>query len=260
MSESALAMPQPLPLFDTGSASHVGMVRNRNEDSLIARPEVGIWAVADGMGGHNAGDLASATVIGALKSIEPAHSAAELLARCEEHVVQANSALAEIGRQRGGVIGTTLAALLAYDTHFACVWSGDSRIYLVRDGAIALQSRDHTMVEEMVAAGQLSAAEARNSPRRNIITRAIGVNEHPELEIKDGTLRAGDAFVLCSDGLTAYVGDDEILQQVITATPQRACDALIDLTLSRGAADNVTVLVVSYKAGAAIGRRDPWER
>jgi protein phosphatase len=116
------------------------------------------------------------------------------------------------------------------------------------------------MVEEMVAAGQLSAAEARNSPRRNIITRAIGVNEHPELEIKDGTLRAGDAFVLCSDGLTAYVGDDEILQQVITATPQRACDALIDLTLSRGAADNVTVLVVSYKAGAAIGRRDPWER
>jgi len=259
MSESALAMPQPLPPFDTGSATHVGMVRERNEDNFIARPEVGIWAVADGMGGHNAGDLASTTVIGALKSIEPAHSAAELLARCEEHVVQANSTLTEIGRQRGGVVGTTLAALLAYDTHFACVWSGDSRIYLVRDGSIALQSRDHTMVEDMVAAGQLSAAEARNSPRRNIITRAIGVNDDPELEIKDGALRAGDAFVLCSDGLTAHVTDDEILREVIAAAPQRACDALIELTLSRGAVDNVTVVVVSYTAGGTPGRRDPWE-
>jgi len=131
MSESALAMAQPLPLFDTGSATHMGMVRERNEDSFIARPEAGIWAVADGMGGHNAGDLASRTVIGALKSIEPAHSAAELLARCEEHVVQANSTLTEIGRRRGGVVGTTIAVLLAYDAHFACVWSGDSRIYLV---------------------------------------------------------------------------------------------------------------------------------
>lgn len=259
MSESALAMPRPLPLFDTGSATHVGMVRNCNEDNFIARPDVGLWAVADGMGGHHAGDLASTTVIGALKSIEPARSAAELLARCEEHVVQANSALAEIGRQRGGVIGTTLAALLAYETHFACVWSGDSRIYLVRDGAIALQSRDHTMVEEMVAAGKLTAAEARNSPRRNVITRAIGVSDDPELEIKDGTLRAGDAFVLCSDGLTAHVADEEILEHVARATPQRACDALIDLTLSRGASDNVTVVVVSYRAGAASGQRDPWE-
>jgi protein phosphatase len=259
MSESALAMAQPLPLFVTGSATHMGMVRDRNEDSFIARPEVGIWAVADGMGGHNAGDLASRTVIGALKSIEPAHSAAELLARCEEHVVQANSTLTEIGRRRGGVVGTTIAVLLAYDAHFACVWSGDSRIYLVRDGCIALQSRDHTMVEEMVAAGQLSAADARNSPGRNIITRAIGVNDAPELEIKDGALRAGDAFVLCSDGLTAHVGDDEILQQVIAATPQRACDALIELTLSRGAVDNVTVVVVSYMAGRESSRRDPWE-
>jgi serine/threonine protein phosphatase PrpC len=259
MSESALAMPQPLPQFDTGSTTHVGMVRERNEDSFIARPDVGIWAVADGMGGHNAGDLASTMVIGALRSIEPAHSAAELLARCEEHVVQANSALTEIGRQRGGVVGTTLAALLIYDMHFACVWSGDSRIYLVRDGAIALQSRDHTLVEEMVAGGQLSAAEARNSPRRNIITRAIGVNDNPELEIKDGTLRVGDAFVLCSDGLTTHVGDDEILREVIAAPPQCACDALIDLTLSRGAADNVTVVVVSYQAGGASSHVDPWE-
>jgi serine/threonine protein phosphatase PrpC len=259
MSESALAMPQPLPLFDTGSATHVGMVRERNEDSFVARPEVGIWAVADGMGGHNAGDLASRTVISALNAIEPPHSAAELLARCEEHVVEANSTLTAIGRERGGVVGTTIAVLLAYDAHFACVWSGDSRIYLVRDGAIALQSRDHTMVEEMVAAGKLSPAEARNSPRRNIITRAIGVNDDPELEIKDGALRAGDAFVLCSDGLTVHVGDNEILQQVIAAAPQQACDALIDLTLSRGAVDNVTVVVVSYKAGGPPSRRDPWE-
>jgi protein phosphatase len=236
-------------------------VRGHNEDNLLARPETGVWAVADGMGGHEAGDLASKTVIDALHSIEPARSAAELLASCEQRVVAANATLAEIGRQRGGTIGTTIAVLLAYDAHFACVWSGDSRIYLVRDGAIGLLSRDHTVVQELVASGQLSEAEARNAPGRNVITRAIGINEDPELEIRDGALLAGDAFVLCSDGLTTHVEDNEILEQVMSAAPQPACDALIGLTLSRGAVDNVTVVVTRYQPGTQppAQNRNPWE-
>lgn len=260
MSQNALAVNTSVPLFDTAAATHVGKVRDHNEDSLLARPETGIWAVADGMGGHDAGDLASATVIDALSSIEPARSAAELLASCERHVVTANATLIEIGRQRGATIGTTVAVLLTHEAHFACVWSGDSRIYLVRDGTISLQSRDHTVVQDLVAAGQLSPAEARNAPGRNVITRAIGIDEHPELEIRDGALRPGDVFVLCSDGLTAHVEDDEILEQVISAAPQQACDALVELTLSRGAVDNVTVVVVRYRPDAApANRRDLWE-
>lgn len=260
MSQNALAVNAPAPLFDTGAATHIGKVRDHNEDNLVARPEVGLWAVADGMGGHDAGDLASATVIDALQSVEPARSAAELLASCESRVVSANATLIEIGRSRGAMIGTTVAVLLTHDAHFACVWSGDSRIYLVRDGAISLQSRDHTVVQDLVAAGQLSPAEARNAPGRNVITRAIGIGEDPELEIRDGALRAGDTFVLCSDGLTAHVEDDEILEQVIAATSQEACDALIELTLSRGAVDNVTIVVVRYNPDPApANRRDLWE-
>jgi len=234
------------PRFDTGAATHVGRVRERNEDGYLARPAAGIWAVADGMGGLDAGEVASATVIEALDLAETPHSAAELLAWCERRMVAANSTLFELGRRRGGLVGTTIAVLLAHERHFACVWSGDSRIYLVRDGRIHLQSRDHTEVQELVSEGRLTPAEARSWPGRHVVTRAIGVHSDPELEIRDGVLQTADTFVLCSDGLTAHVEDDEILDQVMNRASQRACDALIDLTLSRGAADNVTVVVVRY--------------
>ena len=247
--------------FQTGAATHVGMVRQRNEDSYLARPDVGIWAVADGMGGLEAGDLASRTVIDALKSIERPSSAAELLAWCEERVVMANDVLNEMGRKRGGLIGTTIAVLLAYDSHFACVWSGDSRIYLVRNGAIIPQSRDHTEAEELVAEGRLRPDEVRTWPRRNVVTRAIGVHDDPELEIKDGVLQAGDAFVLCSDGLTTHVEDNEILHEVAATASQTACDALVDLTLTRGAVDNVTVVIARYQPNGTVpvGQDDIWE-
>jgi len=247
MARSAMRMHDAAPCFDTGAATHVGKVRARNEDSYLARPYAGIWVVADGMGGLDAGEFASATVIEELDRIETPRSAAELLAWCESRVVAANSTLYELGRRRGGLVGTTIAVLLAHERHFACVWSGDSRIYLVRDGRISLQSRDHTEVQELIAEGRLSPAEARRWPGRHVVTRAIGVHTHPELEIRDGVLQAADAFILCSDGLTAHVEDHEILDQVMNGGSQRACDALIDLTLSRGAADNVTVVVVRYR-------------
>jgi serine/threonine protein phosphatase PrpC len=247
MALRAMRMQDASRRFDTGVATHVGRVRERNEDSYLARADTGIWAVADGMGGLDAGDFASATVIEALGSIGTPRSAAELLAWCEERVVAANTTLHELGRRRGSLIGTTIAVLLAHERHFACVWSGDSRIYLVHDGTISLQSRDHTEVQELVSEGKLSLSEARTWPRRNVITRAIGVNADPELEIKDGVLHAGDAFVLCSDGLTGHVEDREILERVVNSGSQHACDALVDLTLSRGAADNVTVIVVRYQ-------------
>jgi serine/threonine protein phosphatase PrpC len=247
MASSAMQMQDAAHRFDTGAATHVGRVRAHNEDSYLTRPDAGIWAVADGMGGLDAGELASTTVIEALDSIETPRSAAELLAWCEQRVVAANSTLYEIGRRRGSLIGTTIAVLLTHERHFACVWSGDSRIYLVRNGRIAQQSRDHTEVQELISEGRLSPAEARRWPGRHIVTRAIGVNTDPELEIRDGVLQAADAFILCSDGLTAHVEDREILELVVNREAQHACDALVDLTLSRGAADNVTVVVVRYQ-------------
>ena len=239
-------------IYDTGAATHVGNVRQRNEDSYLTRPEAGIWAVADGMGGHESGDLASQTVIAALQAITPPNSASDLLSRCEEGVAVANGQLKEISRERGGdVIGATLAVLLAFDGYYACVWSGDSRIYVVRAGEIVQLSRDHTEVQELLINGVITAEEAKTWPGSNVITRAIGVYDEPELEITSGPLQAGDLFIICSDGLTRHVEDIEIRDSVSTKLPQPACDDLIALALERGGLDNVTVVVTRYQPDAA---------
>jgi serine/threonine protein phosphatase PrpC len=240
-------------VFDVGAASHPGRVRQINEDSYFVSPVAGIFAVADGMGGHEAGELASATVVRSLESIGTAVSAADLLARLEDRILRANTTLHEIAAQRGRIVGSTVAILLTFDDHFACVWSGDSRIYRIRDGGIAQLSRDHTEVRDLVDRGLLTPEEARTWPRRNVITRAIGVREEPELELEHGTLLAGDVFVICSDGLTGHVDDREILASLAAGPAQAVSDALVTLTLERGAADNVTVVVVRYGGEPATG-------
>jgi serine/threonine protein phosphatase PrpC len=233
--------------FESGATSHVGLIRRCNEDGYLVQPQFGVWAVADGMGGHDRGEIASATVIHSLQSIGSAVSAPDLLARFEDRVSRANKYLQQLARERAGaVIGTTVAALLAHDTVYACIWSGDSRIYLVRGGAIQQVSRDHTEARELVEAGQLSEEAARTWPRRNVITRAVGVHDEPELELEQGELKPGDVFVLCSDGLTAHVSDREILDHALRERPQMACDSLVALALQRGGTDNVTVVAVRY--------------
>jgi protein phosphatase len=242
----------PHSTFDVGTATHVGKVRHHNEDLFLAAPEIGVFAVADGMGGHADGALASATIVEALQSIGHAATASDLLARLEDRVLRANQRLIEVARERGvGVIGSTLAVLLTFEDRYACVWAGDSRVYLVRRGRIIQLSRDHSEVQEMLDRGLITDQEARASTRRNILTRAVGVHDDPELEIRDGELEPGDAFVLCSDGLTGHVANTEILRAVDGQDPQAACDALVALTLERGANDNVTVVIARYQAAPA---------
>jgi protein phosphatase len=240
-------------LFETGAATHVGKVRLRNEDSYFTRPESGIWAVADGMGGHEAGDLASQTVIEVLKSIQAPSSAGELLSLCKSRIFEANSRLKEMGQQRGGVIiGTTVTVLLTFDGYFACVWAGDSRMYIVREGNISQVSRDHTEVQDLLTDGIITPMEAETWGGSNVITRAIGVIALPELEVATGVLHAGDVFVICTDGLTRHLEDDEILRCTAANMSQEACDRLIMLTLDRGAVDNVTIIVVRYDPERAL--------
>jgi protein phosphatase len=235
-------------IFETGVASHVGLVRQRNEDGYLIQPESGLWAVADGMGGHEGGSIASSTVISSLQSIGFPASAPDLLARFEDRVLRANRRLKRTSEEHGGVMGATVAALLAHDGYFACIWSGDSRVYLVRSGRITQLSRDHTEAQELVEQGVLSREEARSWPGSNVVTRAIGVFDDVELELEHGILQAGDRFVICSDGLTAHVEDREIMERVASLVPQQACDALVALTLARGATDNVTIVIVDCRA------------
>jgi serine/threonine protein phosphatase PrpC len=249
--------------IEAGAATHVGKVRRQNEDNYLLGTRSGVWAVADGMGGHAAGDVASRTVVEELAAVAVPATAAELLASCERQIVRANSHLRKLGDERGAVIGTTIAVLLMFEGDYACLWSGDSRIYRLRQHRIEQISVDHTEVQQLLSEGRLTAEEARAWPRRNVITRAIGVSDDAELEITGGTLQAGDTFVICSDGLTAHIEDEEILALAGENPPQKACDLLVDLTLDRGAIDNVTVVAVRFdpapasQASAPAGEASP---
>jgi serine/threonine protein phosphatase PrpC len=250
-----LASPPPTaspPAYETGAATHPGRVRSQNEDHFVLLPDSGVFAVADGMGGHEAGSLASSTVVDALRTIGVPASAPDLLARLEDRILRANARLRDEARDRGNaVVGSTVVALLVFGGNYAVLWSGDSRLYLVRDGRIAQLTRDHTEAQELVDKGVLRQDEVRTWPRRNVVTRAVGVNEVPELDIDHGSLQPGDIFVICSDGLTAHAADEEILARVRGAGAQQACDDLIALALERGGTDNVTVLVVHYRPRGA---------
>jgi serine/threonine protein phosphatase PrpC len=231
-----------------GAATHAGHVRQRNEDSYLVATHRGLWAVADGMGGHDAGDVASRIAIEELDAIPTPTTAAELLASCEARMVVANGRLKRLADERGALVGTTIAILLVFDLSYACVWSGDSRIYLLRGGEIAQISIDHTEVQELISEGRIDAQEAETWPHRNVVTRAIGVFDSPELEMKSGKLQAEDSFIICSDGLTNHVSDAEILALAKQNPAQVACNLLVQLTLDRGASDNVTVVMVQFGA------------
>lgn len=230
--------------FDSYGVSHAGCVRPLNEDSYLIEPRSGLWLVADGMGGHDAGEVASASIVEHLATMGISSSAPDLRARFEDRLARAHAQIREISEARGVTIGSTVAALLTIDGRFACVWSGDSRVYLVRNDAISQVSRDHTEVQELLDQGLINATEARSWPRRNVITRAVGVTDDIIVDIEQGETMAGDIFVLGTDGLTAHVTDDEIRQAVSSAAPQQACEQLLEMVLSRGGTDNVTIVIV----------------
>lgn len=232
--------------IETGAKTDKGCVRDHNEDSFLTKPEFGVWVVADGMGGHEAGDFASQTIVSELASVGFATSSEDLRARFMERLRRAHDRIMEHARALGGgTVGATLVALLAYEDKYFCIWSGDSRIYLMRDGKLIQQTKDHTEVRELFEAGLISAEEAEHWPRKNVITRAIGVSDAPNCDVVGGDLQEGDMFLLCSDGLTEHNEDDDIAYALASGLdPQSLCDGLIGQTLERGAKDNVTAVVM----------------
>ena len=237
--------------IESFGVSHKGCVRDHNEDNYLVEQQAGLWVVADGMGGHEAGEVASASIVDHLATIGIASSAPDLRARFEDRLSRANAEIRNISRSRGITIGSTFAALLAMDGRFAGLWAGDSRIYLVRGGAISQISRDHTEVQELLDRGMISAEEALTWPRRNVITHAIGVSDELVIDFQQGELMPGDVFVLGTDGLTAHVSDAEIEAAVKSAPPQAACEKLLEMVLARGGTDNVTIVLVRIGDGRA---------
>jgi protein phosphatase len=231
------------PQVRAGAATHVGLKRERNEDSLILRPEAGLWAVADGMGGHGGGDVASRMAVDALAGVPVAPTGEERLAAVEAAAAAASDRMRAYAQAQGReIVGSTVVALLIFGAHFACLWCGDSRAYLWRAGALRQLTRDHSEAQALVDRGVLDPDEAKHWPRRNVLTRALGATD--TLDLVSDRWAANDRFLLCSDGLTAHCDDADIAAALAGDDPQAACDQLVALTLQHGASDNVTAIAL----------------
>jgi serine/threonine-protein phosphatase Stp1 len=234
-----------LPLrVESGAKSHEGKVRQRNEDSFFALERHGLWAVADGMGGHEGGDWASAKIVEELEQIRFPKAFEDACASIANAIHTANTIIYRQSLRRGKQMGSTVVALYAEDRRFVVFWCGDSRAYLLRDGTLHRVSRDHSQVQEMIDRGLIDPKDAEGHPMGHVLARAVGVRETLELDSVQDEIQPGDVFLLCSDGLHGYVPEQEIAGLLARGSPEEAPDGLVELTLANGAPDNVTVVAV----------------
>jgi serine/threonine protein phosphatase PrpC len=232
--------------FECASRTHVGLKRKINEDSILVETARGLWAVADGMGGHDAGEVASAMVVEALGKLGVDGDLDQLTVNVEETLSATNDALIDLARSNGSdrSIGTTVVGLALAGGDFRYFWCGDSRGYRLRDGMIARVTRDHSLVQQLVDSGMLTAEEAEVHESSSVITRAVGVSETFSIDVVGGDASSGDIFLLASDGLTRVVSDQEIAAELERGSLEEAADALLETVLARGAPDNVSIVIV----------------
>lgn len=212
----------------------------------MVRTESGLWAVADGMGGHEAGEVASGMVADVLLNLAPANGLDELVESAIVALEGANRQLISLAASRGDdrSIGTTVVGLAIANGQYRCFWAGDSRAYRIRGTEIEQLSRDHSLVQSLVDAGMLEPEQAADHPNASVITRAVGVAEELKVDSVIGDVRTGDQFLLASDGLTRVMSDAELLAELTINGPHQAAERLLTAVLARGAPDNVSMVIV----------------
>jgi len=249
-----MSVPDPNKMTTTLSwtscgITDVGKVRKHNEDNLLERAEIGLWVVADGMGGHAKGDFASQMIVDYLKKVHEGTSLSKYIDEIEDRLLTVNQKLIEKASESGkrATIGSTVVVMLAYEKYCTFMWAGDSPLYRLRDGDLRQITRDHSQVELYIEQGTITREEALVHPHANMITRAVGAADKLYLEMDIQEMASKDRYLLCSDGLTKHLVDFEIQDILRKGSPEETCKTLIDLTLSRGAGDNVTVIVVDIE-------------
>ena len=240
-----------IPALSWGATTHEGRRRPINEDAFHA--ERGIYFVADGMGGHEAGAQASATAVAALCSLGTVEKASE--SDLHAAVKNAHRAVSRISTRPGRYAGTTVSGAVVVHRDGEPCWLvanvGDSRTYRYSAGELSQVTTDHSLVQELVAAGEVSPEEARTFPRRNVITRALGGTVEPELDCWYLPIVPGERLMICSDGLTEEVASETIAHVLRDQPhPQLAADQLVNYALLAGGRDNITVLVVDVDPGS----------
>lgn len=230
-------------MIEFGHLSHVGLRRELNEDTYYGDAELGLWLVADGMGGHEFGEVASALARDAVvREVRAGRSLSEAIRSADEDIIGQSKRRAD-----SLPMGTTVVALRIVDYRFELAWVGDSRAYLW-NGQLRQLSSDHSYVQELIDQGAISAEQARTHPHRNVVTQALGVTdpEHLKVETISGELRPGFQILLCSDGLTEEVSDTTIASLLSHSefSAQECVDHLVSAALDGGGSDNVTVILL----------------
>ena len=228
----------------SSSATHIGKVRRRNEDAFLEKSEQGLWLIADGMGGHDAGGYASQLIVETIDGLKLSNDVDSLTEEVRKALYSVNDLLIELGDKYERLNGSTTVAMMAEGSTCNYVWAGDSRLYRLRDNKLTQITRDHTQAEIYVDLGMLTRAEASQHISANLLTRCIGIDV--DLKLESGTLELshGDRFLLSSDGLDKHVS----LLQIESAVNQYALDdalnKLISMALDAGGTDNITITIV----------------
>lgn len=235
---------------------HVGLVREINEDAILSLPDQKLWVVADGMGGYEAGNIASDMIVSSLKDLKLVDSLNEIVNRVEDSLIDVNNRILEYAdiMLDGRTLGSTVVTLIIKGRVGICLWAGDSRLCRFRNHQLVQLSRDHSQVAEQVVQGFITAEEAGNHPDSNVITRAIGAESELYLDINAFSVQLGDIFLLCSDGLYNMVSNDEIAAILSSQPIDQSVKALVQKALDNGADDNVSVILVQGEPVKSVPR------
>ncbi|MBZ9613439.1 PP2C family protein-serine/threonine phosphatase [Rheinheimera maricola] len=227
------------------SVSNTGKVRKINEDSCMENKEQAHWAVADGMGGHHAGDLASQMIINNLSSLRQSADLASFIDQIEDTLLGVNENLYQLAKSRNTVIGSTIVGAVLNKAHILLYWAGDSRGYVFRNMHLSQLTRDHTLVQDLLDENKISLEQARNHPEKNVITRAVGSHQNLFVDCYMMPIKEGDIFIICSDGIEKEI-DDMKLESILknSRSLKQSAEDILDNVLNAGARDNVSFVLI----------------
>ena len=233
----------------SSAATHCGAVRNMNEDAFLNRNNEGLWVVADGMGGHEAGEVASEMITASLGRLDVNQPLSDVVDTIEDTLLEVHHKIRTYSRTHceGRTMGSTVVSFFVRENVGVCLWAGDSRLYRYRNQTLEQVSDDHSQVNEMLSRGMISEQEAVNHPASNVITRAVGANETLYVDATVVELQKDDIYLLCSDGLYGALSEAEISLLLQSGDGEKATQSLIDQALQAGARDNVTVVAVKIQ-------------
>lgn len=231
----------------THALTDVGLVRKDNEDNYLVSEKRGLFVVADGMGGHDGGQLASTTAVSVLdEELIDNVIKKDPIGSLHKALITANQQIRKKSKEENLVgMGTTLTATILYDNYLHVVHIGDSRAYLFHENNLTLLTQDHSLVNELFKKGSITLEEAENHPQRNILTRALGSHENPEVDMFTRQVQKGDSIMLCTDGLYNYLTEEDMMIIINGQnTLEKKARSLVDMALDRGGSDNITVVLV----------------